>query len=166
MRDIDELSTKYVKEQILVQHAVAQAGTFIAKDNLWSDMPPACAPEDIQTPWLSIKWNLGTPLRYETDQGGRYLLEPDHFLILNHNHAYHVQPYTADIPHLLCVFFPPGWVEDVLHSLVRPNDYLLDNPLYALSLISSAAARASRHAFIAKQTAQHSISNCPALLLR
>lgn len=127
----------YVKQQTLRHHTVAQTGTFLSTRGLWSDMPPACDPDDLQTPWLSIKCNLGYPaqsgtsLRYETAQGGRYQLEPRNFLILNHNHSYRVEPYAEEAPQLLCVFFPPHWVEDVFHALVQSANYLLDNPVAA-----------------------------------
>ncbi|MEM7133762.1 MAG: AraC family transcriptional regulator [Chloroflexota bacterium] len=118
----------YVKQQILHHHTVAQRGTFLPKHDLWSDMPPACHPEDIRTPWLSIKYNIGPPVRYETDLGSKYLLEPGHFLILNHNRAYRLLPDQEQAPQLFCLFFPPSWVADVTYSRAQSDGYLLDNP--------------------------------------
>ena len=78
--------------------------------------------------YLSIKTMFNDLAYYEIGDGKRFAVDDAHYLILNQD-----QPYTitkeGPIPiESFCIFFPHGMAEDVLASLITPDDRLLDNP--------------------------------------
>jgi AraC-like DNA-binding protein len=76
---------------------------------------------------LSIKCMLGGAAHYET-RLGRYRVDDGCYLLLNHGTPYTI---TIDSPQPLesfCIFFAPGFVEQVLRTRVTPEDGLLSEP--------------------------------------
>lgn len=77
---------------------------------------------------LSIKTFVKGAAYYEVG-AGRYLVDDQHYLVLNHGQAYTI---TVDAPTPLesfCLFFAPGFAEEVLYSTTAPASHLLDNPV-------------------------------------
>ncbi len=78
-------------------------------------------------PWLSIKTMSNGQALYEID-GGRFVVDEGGYLILNHEQAYTIHIDSPTTVESFCVFFPPGWAEDVRRSAATPDAYLLDDP--------------------------------------
>lgn len=77
---------------------------------------------------LSIKTFVNGEAYYEVG-AGRYLVDDQHYLILNHGQEYTV---TVDAPapiESFCLFFAPGFAEEVHYSATTPGARLLDNPV-------------------------------------
>lgn len=126
-----ESVTSYIRHNILHQHTLSDTCQFSPVIGGYSDMPPACHPADIATPWLSIRCTLTGALRYETKSGGRYEIDANSYLILNENHPYRIEPVVTDIlseqsTKLFAVFFPRAWADDVYQSIVSSTDRLLE----------------------------------------
>ena len=126
-----ELTTIYMHTDILHEHTLSDTCIYSPKIDRYSDMPPACHPADIATPWLSIRCVLSGALHYMTDDGGFHLITSNTYLILNENHSYSVEPSTPDIDtaeivQSFGVFFPRTWASDVLRTLVTAPNVLLD----------------------------------------
>jgi len=76
---------------------------------------------------LSIKTFLHGQALYDVGSG-RYAVREDQYLILNQGQTYAL---TIDAPQALdsfCVFFAPGFAEQVQHSLTAGTRQLLDDP--------------------------------------
>jgi AraC family transcriptional regulator len=82
-----------------------------------------------QTPWLSIKCMFNGEAYYEMEEGGRYLVDDNHYLILNQNHPYWIHKPAARPVETFVIFFPPHWANALLYSLVAPIEHLLDSPV-------------------------------------
>ncbi len=79
---------------------------------------------------LSIK-TFGQGQAYYAVGQQRYLVDDSHYLILNHGQPYTI---TVDSPTPLesfCLFFAPGFAEEVYYSVSAPPAVLLDNPTLA-----------------------------------
>lgn len=81
-----------------------------------------------ETPWLSIKCMFNGPAYYETDDNGRFRVDDERYLILNHNQAYTIHKPAGVPVETFCIFFPPDWANDILQTLTRPGSQLLDTP--------------------------------------
>ena len=77
---------------------------------------------------LSIKtfWN-GQAL-YNSEQG-YYAVGEETYLVLNHNQPYAIHLEAAQPVESFCLFFEPGFAEDVYASLTRNPNTMLDDPL-------------------------------------
>jgi AraC family transcriptional regulator len=56
----------------------------------------------------------------------RYLLTPDRFVLLNHGQRYAMDIDSRDGTETLCLFFQPGFLEEVAHARRTPAARLLD----------------------------------------
>ncbi|MFN8492378.1 MAG: AraC family transcriptional regulator [Caldilineaceae bacterium] len=77
---------------------------------------------------LSIKTFVNGEASYEVG-AARYLVDEQHYLILNQGQEYTV---TVDAPAPLesfCLFFAPGFAEEVYYSATTPTVRLLDQPV-------------------------------------
>jgi len=77
---------------------------------------------------LSIKTFRGGVARYRAENGARYAVDDDAYLVLNHG-----QDYTIEIESLVpvesfCLFFREGMAEEVRRSLTALPERLLDEP--------------------------------------
>ena len=92
---------------------------------------------------LSVKTFSGGRALYESE--GTHVVDDGRYLILNHN-----QPYTitvdSDLPvESFCVFFAPGYVEDIFRTLVVHPEPLLDEPFPAEAAPVRFFAHTHRH---------------------
>lgn len=83
-----------------------------------------------ERPLLSLKAMVHGPATYETDDGGRFVVDDNSYLILNHQ-----QPYTmikdAAIPvESFCIFFGEALALDIARAASLPDDALLDEPMH------------------------------------
>ena len=81
---------------------------------------------------LSLKSFYSGQALYRVD-GGYFAVDERGYLLLNHKQPYTI---TIDAKHPVesfCIFFGPGFAEEVARSLTTPNDRLLDEPAVALS---------------------------------
>ena len=76
---------------------------------------------------LSIKTVRHGSEYYELN-GGRYEVRPDNYLIVNHGQEYTSYVDSPEPVDLFTIFLSSGMAEDVLTSLVTPDDQLLDDP--------------------------------------
>jgi len=58
----------------------------------------------------------------------RYLVTPDRFLLLNHGQEYGMDLDARDRTETFCLFFAPGFLEDVADALASPAERLIDHP--------------------------------------
>lgn len=76
---------------------------------------------------LSIKSFAGGSAFYRT-AGGRFLVDAERFLIVNHDQEYEVEIDAAAPVDSFCVFFASDLARQVQHSLTAATDALLDDP--------------------------------------
>ncbi|MEM7118543.1 MAG: AraC family transcriptional regulator [Chloroflexota bacterium] len=77
---------------------------------------------------LSIKCMFNGSAWYETDDGGRFLVNDDVYFLLNGGQGYWVHKEGKTAVHTFCLFLPKSITEDVLHNWLTPDDKLLQNP--------------------------------------
>jgi len=87
---------------------------------------------------LQYQWEGRSPLSIKTFFSGRALytlgngyfaVDDTSYLIVNNNQSYTIT-IEADSPvESFCLFFEPGFAEEVYYSLVAPADHLLDDPI-------------------------------------
>lgn len=77
---------------------------------------------------LSFKCMFNGSAWYETDDGGRFLVNDNHYLLLNSGQGYWVHKQGETAVHTFCLFLPTYMVEDVAHTWLTPQDKLLQNP--------------------------------------
>lgn len=77
---------------------------------------------------LSIKSFRGTAAHYAAG-GGRFLVDDSRYLILNDGQSYEIHVEGEPVAVSFCVFFPPGFVEELQRSLTAGPSQLLDAPL-------------------------------------
>jgi AraC-like DNA-binding protein len=75
---------------------------------------------------LSIKSVVSGAAWYHT-RHGRFLVEPESFLVLNHGQEYGLDIAAGAPAETLCPFFQPGLVEHVAHCLTTPVHRQLDD---------------------------------------
>ena len=76
---------------------------------------------------LSIKCVFRGSEVYEV-QGARFVVEPGTYLLLNNGQRYASSIHSHSDVESFAVFFRPGFVEEVLTSLITPQDRLLEDP--------------------------------------
>jgi len=76
---------------------------------------------------LSIKSVVRGTAVWET-RGGRFVLEPGSWLVLNAGRPYTIDVDSPDPVETLCVFFRGGFVGDVARASVTSDDRLLETP--------------------------------------
>lgn len=77
---------------------------------------------------LSVKCMFNGSARYETDDGGRFLVNDAVYFLLNGGQGYWVHKEGKTAVHTFCLFLPPAMVADALHSWLTPDAQLLQNP--------------------------------------
>lgn len=82
---------------------------------------------DAPDPWLSLKTMSNGHATYEIE-GGRFAVDESGYLILNHQQRYVIEIDSPTVVESFCLFFPPGWVEDIAYASRTPADRLLDTP--------------------------------------
>jgi len=75
---------------------------------------------------LSIKSVIRGSAVWETDDA-RWVLGPGSYLILNHGRTYSITVDSDQPVETFCLFFQPGFVEDVWRSSVTPSELLLED---------------------------------------
>ncbi|MEP7219706.1 MAG: AraC family transcriptional regulator [Bacteroidota bacterium] len=107
---------------------------FVCPEMAWSNIVALTRPTD---PWspetqgtLSIKCVFGGRETYEVE-GNRMPVSRGNYLILNHGQRYSSTVDPREGAESLCIFFRPGFAEESLGSLIRPDDALLDDPARA-----------------------------------
>ncbi|HZE57749.1 MAG TPA: AraC family transcriptional regulator [Chthoniobacterales bacterium] len=98
-----------------------------------------------QTPGLplSLKSMFNGRALYRIERG-EFSVDDSGYLILNNRQPYSIEIASPTAVETFVLWFPDGWAEEVLASLTRPNERLLDTP----GLTSSAATffeRYTRH---------------------
>jgi len=76
---------------------------------------------------LSIKSFVGGHAFYEVGDA-RYMVDEQRYLVLNQGQTYTITVESETPVTSFCIFFAPGLVEDVHHSLTRPDNTLLTMP--------------------------------------
>lgn len=76
---------------------------------------------------LSIKYAVGGEERYFID-GQPMAVGDGRYLIVNEGQRYTSEAMGDTSVDSLCIFFRPGFAEEVLRSLITPDDLLLDDP--------------------------------------
>lgn len=76
---------------------------------------------------LSVKWMAGGWGLWETD-GGRYRVDPECYLVLNHGRAYSLLIDTDEPREAFCPFFAAGFVEGAHAGMTAGVPALLDAP--------------------------------------
>lgn len=79
--------------------------------------------------YLSIKTMFNNLAYYETGDGQRFAVDDAHYLVLNQDQPYSVCKEGVIPIESFCIFFSQGVVEDVLASMITPDDRLLDHHL-------------------------------------
>jgi AraC family transcriptional regulator len=59
---------------------------------------------------------------------GYHVVNDASYLVLNHEQAYSISIESDTSVESFCLFFAPGFAEEVLHSFIRPTDHLIDEP--------------------------------------
>lgn len=77
--------------------------------------------------WLSIKSFSGGRATYTLGQL-RYAPDDNSYLVLDHGRPYRITIEAPAPVESLCIFFAPGFAEQVYRSLVTPTDELLGEP--------------------------------------
>lgn len=77
--------------------------------------------------WLSIKTFAGGRALYRAG-GGHYAVDDAAYLVLNHGQPYAIAIDSATPVESFCVFFAPGFAEEVARGLTAPPERLLDDP--------------------------------------
>jgi AraC family transcriptional regulator len=76
---------------------------------------------------LSIKTMANGRALYEIE-GGHFAVGEDTYLVLNDRQPYQITIDSPTIVESFCIFFPPGWAEQVWRGLHENSDRLLDSP--------------------------------------
>ena len=76
---------------------------------------------------LSIKFVIRGSAVWQTD-GARWVVGLGTYLILNHGRTYTITVDATERVETFCLFFKPGFVEDIWRSSVTRADALLDTP--------------------------------------
>ncbi len=79
---------------------------------------------------LSIKFVIRGSAVWQTDDA-RWTVGPGTYLILNHGRTYSITVDASDPVETFCLFFKPGFVEDIWRCSVTPDVALLDAPEHA-----------------------------------
>ena len=88
------------------------------------------------TGYLSIKCIFNGHAVYELDDGRRFDVHDDGFLILNHDQPYTIYKDWPNPMETFCIAFPKEMVADAIHSSTIPVDRLLDNPMRSVDSIT------------------------------
>ena len=76
---------------------------------------------------LSIKFVIRGSAVWQTDDA-RWVVGPGTYLILNHGRTYSITVDATEPIETFCLFFKPGFVEDIWRGSVTPDGALLDAP--------------------------------------
>jgi AraC-like DNA-binding protein len=76
---------------------------------------------------LSIKFVIRGSAVWQTDDA-RWVVGPGIYLILNDGCTYSIRVDSTELVETFCLFFKPGFVEDIWRSAVTRTDTLLDSP--------------------------------------
>lgn len=82
---------------------------------------------DMPTADLSIK-TMSNGLALYDIEGARFAVEEDTYLILNHQQPYQITIESPSIVTSFCIFFPPGWAEQVWRGFSEKTGTLLEDP--------------------------------------
>lgn len=74
---------------------------------------------------LSIKFVIRGSAVWETSDA-RWVVRPGTYLILNHGRTYSITVDSAEPVETFCLFFKPGFVDDIWRTSVTPHNALLD----------------------------------------
>lgn len=80
---------------------------------------------------LSIKCMFNGPATYETDDGGRFVVDDNSYLILNHQQPYTLVKDGVTPVETFCLFLGDELIQDVVHAANRIDTNLLDEPVAA-----------------------------------
>ncbi len=78
---------------------------------------------------LSVKYVFKGE-EYYTDHTCKYRVKNDSFMIFNEQHRYGSFIDSEEVTESFSVFFNPGYVREVLSSLITSEDMILKNPFY------------------------------------
>lgn len=97
----------------------------------WPNMIIAAKVSKIRIPEhkgpLSIKCAFGGEEVYETE-GSRHVVNDESYLVLNDGQRYSCRIDSESPVEIFCVFFRPGFADEILTNLVTSEDKLLNDP--------------------------------------
>ena len=82
-----------------------------------------------EKPLLSLKCMFNGPAIYETDDGARFLVDDDAYLILNHHQPYTLVKDGVTPVESFCIFFGDELMRDVAWASKMTDESLLDEPV-------------------------------------